>query len=126
MRNAVVLVCLMALLVANADATTPMNHCTTIASVNGRAMGGIVMAAHMSPERLASLCATITLTTPGEWKNYRGTHLPAGWKIGDVYRNNTGELAEVAAPPRLLPSVNAAFVPVFSSQDGWQQATKPS
>jgi hypothetical protein len=126
MRNTVVLGSLMALSITNADATTPMNHCTTIAKANGHAMGGIVIAAHMSPDRLASLCATITLTTPGEWKNYRGTHLPAGWKIGDVYRNSTGELAEVAAPPRLLPSMNAAFVPVFSSQDGWHQAGKPS
>jgi hypothetical protein len=89
--------------------------------MNGHARGGIVVAAHMSQDRLAVICATITLTTPGEWKNYPGTHLPSGWKIGDIYRNNTGELVEVAAPPSQLPSVNASLVPVFSSQDGWQR-----
>jgi hypothetical protein len=121
MRYTVVVVCLMALFIANADATTSMHHCTSIASVNGHTMGGIVVEARMSPDRLAVICATITLTTPGEWKAYPGTHLPSGWKVGDVYRSNSGEVAEVVAPPRQLPSVNNSLVPVFSSQDGWQR-----
>jgi hypothetical protein len=121
MKHTVVLVCLMAWCIANASGTTPMNHCTSIASVNGHAVAGIVVAAHMPPNLLAVFCANVTLTTPGKWKGHSGTSLPAGWKIGDVYRNNTGELVEVAAPPRLLPSVNASLAPAFSSQDGWQQ-----
>jgi hypothetical protein len=121
MRHTVVLVCLMAWFTANASATTPMNHCTSIASVNGHAVAGIVVAAHMSPDLLAVFCANVTLTTPGKWTGHSGMSLPAGWKIGDVYRNSTGELVEVAAPPRLLPSVNASLAPAFSSQDGWKQ-----
>jgi hypothetical protein len=121
MRHTVVLVCLMAWFIANADATTPMNHCTSIASVNGHAVAGIVVAAHMSPDLLAVFCANVTLTTPGKWKGHSGTYLPAGWKIGHVYRNKAGELVEVAAPPKLLPTVNASLAPTFSSQDGWQQ-----
>jgi hypothetical protein len=121
MRNTVVVVCLMAGFIANADATTPMNHCTSIASVNGHAVAGIVVGAHMSPHLLALFCGNVTLATPGKWKGYSGRYLPAGWKIGDVYRNSAGELVEVVAPPRLLPAVNASLVAVFSSQDGWQR-----
>jgi hypothetical protein len=114
-------VCLMALGVAKADATTPVHHCTSIANVNGHAVAGIIVAAQMSQGRLAAICANITLTTPGNWTNHPGTRVPAGWKIGDKYRNSTGELVEIAASPKLLPSVDASLVPLFSSQDGWQR-----
>ena len=121
MRKMAVLVCLMACSSADADATTPMNHCTSIASVNGHAVAGIVVAAHMSPGLLKVFCANVTLTMPGKWKVNSGRALPSGWKIGGAYRNSGGELVEVAAPPRLLPSVNASLAPAFSSQDGWHQ-----
>ena len=121
MRKMAVLVCLMACSSAHADAATPMHHCTSFVSVNGHAVAGIVVAAHMSPGLLKVFCANVTLAKPGKWKGYSGRYLPAGWKIGDVYRNSAGELVEVAAPPRLLPSANASLVPVFSSQDGWKR-----
>jgi hypothetical protein len=121
MRKMAVVVCLMACFSADAEATMPMNHCTSIVSVNGRAVAGIVVGADMSPHLLALFCGNVTLATPGKWKGYSGRYLPAGWKIGDVYRNSAGEVVEVVAPPRLLPAVNASLVPVFSSQDGWQR-----
>jgi hypothetical protein len=122
MRHAVVLVCLAAVFVAKADATPPIQHCTSIASVNGHPVGGIVVAAHVPRNRLTALCANITPNTPGRWTNHPGTALPAGWKIGDVYRNTTsGLLVQIAAPPGLLSSVNASLAPTFSSQSGWQR-----
>ena len=116
------LVCLMALTVAKAGATTPPQRCTTIASVNGHPVAGIVVAARMSRARLEVICANITITTPGKWTSYPGTHLPAGWKMGDAYRNTTdGLLVRIAAPPKALSAVNASLVPAFSSQSGWQR-----
>jgi hypothetical protein len=123
MRHTVVLVCLMAVFVAKADATPPVQHCTSIASVNGNPVAGIVVAAHIARDRIAAVCANITPNTPGKWTNHPGTYLPAGWKTGHVYRNTDGLLVQIVAPPGLLTSVSASLAPTFSSQSGWQRVS---
>ena len=122
MRHTVVLVCFTAVFVAKANATTPVQHCTSIASVNGHPVAGIVVAAHVPRDRLAVICANITPVTPAEWTDHPGTYLPAGWELGAVYRNTTdGLLVQIVAPPGLLRSVSASLAATFSSQGGWQR-----
>src|SRR5262249_40383819 len=74
---------------AHAAAATQMRYCTEIARVNGRPVAAIVVAARMPQHRLAAVCAYVEIIAPGNWSGVSGTHLPAGWKVGDVYRNDS-------------------------------------